>query len=296
MSFLRVGTACAIFNDNGDILLSRRGDLDVWNLPTGRLDAGEALPDGAAREAKEETGVIITIECAVGLYYFQATQRLNVLYAAFPVGGEVAKQTDESKDNRFFSLGALPENLFAAYMAHDAADDTKKRLNIHTTPQWEIFKLRLKLGWRWLFNLLRGKPEPRHVRFDVSAVAVIWNPTHRRVLTMPGRHEQVLPFVRCDGSQAPWVALGSEIQRCFNLEPQLHWVGTWQQPDDDCIELVFAATVEESQLAQWTTAQNSALIGRDAIYVQRTKPTYQQEQIWTIIETDIAQSQVRLST
>lgn len=297
MSFLRIGVACAIFNEDDEILLSRRGDLDVWNLPTGRLDDGEALQAGAARESHEETGVIVTLERAVGAYYFQATHRLNILYAGFPVGGAVQTKTDESKANRYFSPESLPQNLFASYMVSDAANDVQKVLHIHITPIQQVLMLRLKLARRWLWNLLRGRLEPKHVRFDVRAVAVIWNPAHKRILTMAGAHEQVLPFVQCNGTQAPWVQLSHGIRQWFHVQPQLHWVGVWQQPGENRIEFVFATTIDETQLARdvtWTASQNSALIGRDAAYVQRIKSSYPQEQIWTIIETDTAPAQVRL--
>ena len=158
------------------MLLSRRGDLDVWNLPTGRLDVHEALTDAAAREAHEETGVQVEIERAVGLYYFQATQRMNVLYAGRPAGGALADKTDESTDNRYFPPTALPDSLFADYMVTDAARaGDPPTLHVHTTPPLEMLKLRLKLAQRWVSNLLSGRPEPRHVRFDVLAVCLVWD-------------------------------------------------------------------------------------------------------------------------
>ncbi len=299
MSFLRVGTACAVFDDAGRILLSRRGDLNLWNLPTGRLDAHEALPTASAREAREETGVIVTIERMVGLYYFQATRRLNVLYAAFPVGGHVVDETDESTANQYFPLGALPQGTFAGYMAHHAADDARKVLYIHTTPLWQAMRLRLKLGQRWLQNWLQGRPEPRHVRFEVCAVAVLWDEPHRRVLTVPGDRERVLPYVPCTGEHAPWVTLAHGLRRWLGVAPALHWVGVWQDVAENAIELVFAATVDATQLTahvEWTDAQNGALLGRDAAYVRRISATYAQDRVWSIIEADDPVSQIYSST
>lgn len=291
MSFLRVGTSCAVFDDEQRILLSRRGDMDVWNLPTGRLDAGEVLADAAAREAREETGVIVNIERPVGLYYFQATQRLNVLYTAFPVGGELVHRTEETTENLYFHLDTLPGSLFAAYMAQDAAADQLKALHIHHTPRLEIIKLRLNLARRYVMNLLRGRPEPKHVRFHVRVVGVIWDEAHRRVLTVPGKHEQVLPFLTCDGRQAPWLALQRGVKTWFGIQPDFSWVGIWQQPTQNAIELIFAATAEQEQQllahhAEWTAVQNAALIGRDAQYVQRIKPTYRDDPVWTIVHED----------
>ncbi|WP_410599800.1 NUDIX hydrolase [Amycolatopsis sp. lyj-90] len=43
------------------LLIQRRGTYGdgMWHLPSGKLDAGESLPAGAAREASEEVGVLI---------------------------------------------------------------------------------------------------------------------------------------------------------------------------------------------------------------------------------------------
>jgi 8-oxo-dGTP diphosphatase len=48
----------------GQVLLTRRRDANPafdgrWHLPSGKLDAGESVLDAAAREAKEEIGVVI---------------------------------------------------------------------------------------------------------------------------------------------------------------------------------------------------------------------------------------------
>jgi ADP-ribose pyrophosphatase YjhB (NUDIX family) len=130
-----VGTAVAILNEERQILLSHRGDMDVWNLPTGRLDAHEALAQGAIRKVKEETGLQVALEYPVGLYYFEATRRMNILFVGFSIGGTLQAQTDETSDNRYFALSELPSNLFASYMAQDAVRQVEARtLSIATAP------------------------------------------------------------------------------------------------------------------------------------------------------------------
>jgi len=187
MRFIRVGTAVAILNEERQILLSHRGDMDVWNLPTGRLDAHEALAQGAIREVKEETGLQVALEYPVGLYYFEATRRMNILFVGFSIGGTLQAQTDETRDNRYFALSELPSNLFASYMAQDAVHQVKARtLSIATAPA-EIRRIRRKLARRWIMNLLQGRPEPRHVPFQVTATALIWDQDHHRLLVEADR-------------------------------------------------------------------------------------------------------------
>ncbi|CAM9922975.1 unnamed protein product, partial [Ectocarpus fasciculatus] len=58
----QVGVGALVLNEEGDVLVVREknGPLrgtGIWKFPTGLIDAGEDLPDAAAREVREETGV-----------------------------------------------------------------------------------------------------------------------------------------------------------------------------------------------------------------------------------------------
>ncbi|MEV0613728.1 NUDIX domain-containing protein [Nonomuraea sp. NPDC050404] len=57
-----VGVHLILIRD-GNVLLLRRANTGFadgsWSVPGGCLDAGETLPEGAAREAREELGIII---------------------------------------------------------------------------------------------------------------------------------------------------------------------------------------------------------------------------------------------
>lgn len=66
-----VGTAAAVFNDAGEVLLVQRGkppNVGQWGLPGGLLDVGERLAMGAAREVMEECGVAVEIRDLVGVF------------------------------------------------------------------------------------------------------------------------------------------------------------------------------------------------------------------------------------
>jgi 8-oxo-dGTP diphosphatase len=294
-TFLRLGVACAVYDDDGRVLLSRRGDLDVWNLPTGRLDRHEPVDEAAAREAHEETGVHPGIDQPVGLYFLQATNRLNILFSGYPIGGQVADQTDEASANAYFWLSSMPQKVFGANMAHDALEPQAPVLHTLTTPPVEIRRIKRKLAWRWVQNLLRGQPEPRHVRFYIASVGVIYDENHKRVLTVTGEGERpALPRIRCRGRLAPWTELRVELVRYLNIDVNLRWVGLWQHTGRDQLEFVFAATVQPANGlpvtakhgAEWSTAQNIALVGRDAVYVQRVTPEYNQGRVWLLRAED----------
>jgi len=60
-----------VIEENGKYLLVResRGPAEgLWNFPSGTLDVGETLIDGAARETLEESGYSVEIEHLLGVY------------------------------------------------------------------------------------------------------------------------------------------------------------------------------------------------------------------------------------
>ncbi len=63
-----LGSAAAIFDSSGRVLLMKRTDNEKWCLPTGLVEAGESPEQGAVREAKEETGLDVQVLELVKVY------------------------------------------------------------------------------------------------------------------------------------------------------------------------------------------------------------------------------------
>jgi 8-oxo-dGTP diphosphatase len=290
--FLRLGVQSVILDDEEWVLLSQRGDLNIWNLPGGRVDSGESLRDAAVREVREETGLVVHLERAVGLYYLAGWNRLNVLYAGWSLAGDLQGHTSETRANQFFAPDELPGMLWEITV-RDALAETRHMPRIIETEPDELHRVQSQLRWRWVKNLLSGRPEPRFPRFDVQAVGLVWDDTHQRVLTLPADYGRILPRVVCDGREAPWHQLAAAIQRETDLEVAFRWVGVWQDTILDQIELVFAMTVEELELfgeAEWSVARNAALHGRDAAYIERVKSSYHRDPVWTLVHEDKLES------
>ena len=76
----------AVRDDNGRILLVRRGDSGNWELPGGRVELGETASTAAEREVVEESGVTIEVTRLAGLY----TDPGHVM--VYPSTGEARQQ------------------------------------------------------------------------------------------------------------------------------------------------------------------------------------------------------------
>lgn len=63
------GCFTIVTNKEGLILLAKRKDYPLWDLPGGTVEKEEPLEDCALRETEEETGYIISIKRKVGEYY-----------------------------------------------------------------------------------------------------------------------------------------------------------------------------------------------------------------------------------
>ncbi len=60
--------SAVVTNDEGKILLQRRSDNDLWALPGGAMEVGEAIKETVVREVKEETGLDVQPEYVIGIY------------------------------------------------------------------------------------------------------------------------------------------------------------------------------------------------------------------------------------
>ncbi len=81
MDTLRLDVACAVIDDGGSVLLTPHTELAGWALPEVSLDRAEDLRDAAARAVLEDTGLIIHVDRAVGLYYWLGLRRMTALFA-----------------------------------------------------------------------------------------------------------------------------------------------------------------------------------------------------------------------
>ena len=114
-----VGTAAAVFNDGGEVLLVQRGkppNVGQWGLPGGLIDVGERLVDGARREVMEECGVDVEIHDLVGVFepiIRDETDRVRYHYVVVDYWGRYLsgdlRPDDDAADARWVAVDRLEE-------------------------------------------------------------------------------------------------------------------------------------------------------------------------------------------
>jgi ADP-ribose pyrophosphatase YjhB (NUDIX family) len=112
----KVGVGVAVVED-GRLLLVRRAvnpGHGKWSLPAGFVDQGEDPRATAAREALEETGLIVEIGAVLDVFFNQPGQggaSIFILYRAERTGGEL-NAGDDADEVGFFAPDELPELAF----------------------------------------------------------------------------------------------------------------------------------------------------------------------------------------
>ncbi len=114
----KVGVGVFVVQD-GKVLLVRRRmkpERGKWSIPAGFLDYGEDPKVTAAREAQEETGLIVVVDGLVDVYHNppgNGGASIFILYRAHVVNGRL-QAGDDADAAGFFALDELPELAFAS--------------------------------------------------------------------------------------------------------------------------------------------------------------------------------------
>src|SRR5512144_635044 len=99
--------------DGGILLIERKNEPHGWALPGGFVDYGETLERAAAREAKEETSLLIAHVRLLGCYSDPARDpRHHTISTVYVATGEgTPRAGDDAAGLGIFPLMALPEPL-----------------------------------------------------------------------------------------------------------------------------------------------------------------------------------------
>jgi 8-oxo-dGTP diphosphatase len=121
-TLLLPAAAAIVRDEEGQVLLIRRGDGRGWSLPGGMMEPGECIAGCIVREVREETGLEVEPMRLVGVYSDPAAMqfaypngdRVHFVSTTFEcrvVGGALQANGEESLDVAYFDPDALPQNL-----------------------------------------------------------------------------------------------------------------------------------------------------------------------------------------
>jgi ADP-ribose pyrophosphatase YjhB (NUDIX family) len=110
-----------VFDQAGRVLLQRRADDGIWNIPGGAMEPGETLEQTAQREVREETGLAIDglkLLCVLsGPEFFHvypsgdAVYHVAAIYLAEQIRGTPGTNDAEAAETRFFEFSETPSNV-----------------------------------------------------------------------------------------------------------------------------------------------------------------------------------------
>ncbi|MCI5131455.1 MAG: NUDIX hydrolase [Candidatus Electrothrix sp. EH2] len=111
-----------IETDGGIVLIKRKNPPFGWALPGGFVDYGECFEDAAVREAKEETGLDVTLLRQLHTYSApdrdQRQHTASTVFIATAVGTPAG--ADDAEQAQIFTREKLPELVFDhARILHD---------------------------------------------------------------------------------------------------------------------------------------------------------------------------------
>ncbi len=99
--------------DVGIVLIERRFPPPGWAIPGGFIDVGETAETAAVREAREETGLDVTLTDLLGVYSDPARDprrhTIGIVYVGRAAG--TPRASDDAGDARVFTETTLPQPL-----------------------------------------------------------------------------------------------------------------------------------------------------------------------------------------
>nr|MBA3270179.1 NUDIX domain-containing protein [Acidobacteriota bacterium] len=121
----KIAVGTVIEMDDGKIVLVRRAiepGYGKWVFPGGYVDRGEEITLAAIREAREESGLEVTLDHLINIYSYAGRTPIIVVYAATCIGGLLAVD-DEGLEARAFEPVDLPWDELAFRSTFEALTD-----------------------------------------------------------------------------------------------------------------------------------------------------------------------------
>ncbi|MGH8892651.1 MAG: NUDIX domain-containing protein [Actinomycetes bacterium] len=109
-----VSVAAAILGDDGRLIATLRRDNGHWEPPGGALELGETIPEGLARELREELSVEIEAPVLTGVYK-NLEQGIVALVFRCKLAGGPPRAGAEVSEWRWMTADEVVEHMDEAY-------------------------------------------------------------------------------------------------------------------------------------------------------------------------------------
>src|SRR3954447_23682184 len=109
-----VSVAAAVVDEAGRVLVIRRRDNGRWEPPGGVLEMTESIPEGVAREVREETGLDIELTRLTGVYKNMVRGVVAIMFRARVVGGTL-RTSDETDRVEWWTPEDVAQGMDPAY-------------------------------------------------------------------------------------------------------------------------------------------------------------------------------------
>lgn len=129
---------------NQKVLLVKRRDFPLWDLPGGVVESDELPSEAAMREMYEETGYEVQIDYEFARYIDKTRNDCQHLFKSHIINGELKRTTLETRDLRWFSLNQLP-----LFIVPNRKRQIQDALTIKNFEEYEISE-------NWLISLIRN--------------------------------------------------------------------------------------------------------------------------------------------
>jgi 8-oxo-dGTP pyrophosphatase MutT (NUDIX family) len=117
---LMVGATVFVLDDRNRLLLLKRVDNLCWGPPGGAVEPGEVVEEAAAREALEETGLVLHDLDLYGVFsgdnqFYRypngdEVHTVTIIYLCRAFSGDI-RLSPEHTDWRWFELAEIPEEI-----------------------------------------------------------------------------------------------------------------------------------------------------------------------------------------
>ncbi len=113
----KVGVGAIVFNERKELLLIKRPE-GAWFFPTGWADIGYSAAQVAAKEVREETGLMVTPQRVIAIFDSQNWRTdlnphfYSIVFYCRLDGGTLAPHPVETRGAGFFSFDNLPQPIY----------------------------------------------------------------------------------------------------------------------------------------------------------------------------------------